>query len=170
MTAVGRERIWSHFSQTLGFPLSIVRLNYAKELRYGVLVDLARRVLAGEPIDLAMGNFNGIWQGDANAMALASLGYAATPPFVFNLAGPETLERAPCAASNSAGCSIGRCNSSVAKPADALLSNSQRGHAIVRLSARERGADDRMDRRLGCDAVAKSLEKPTHFETRDGRF
>jgi len=60
MSALGRERMFEHFSRTLGFPLAIVRLNYATELRYGVLVDLAERVNRGEPIDLAMGNFNAI--------------------------------------------------------------------------------------------------------------
>ena len=68
-----------------------MRLNYACELRYGVLVDLARQVLAGEPIDVSMGAVNVIWQGDANAMTLQSLDQAASPPFVINVAGPETL-------------------------------------------------------------------------------
>jgi nucleoside-diphosphate-sugar epimerase len=70
MSCLGRERILDHFSRTLGLPISIVRLNYAVELRYGVLGDLARRVLAGGEIDLAMGNVNVIWQADANAMAI----------------------------------------------------------------------------------------------------
>ena len=60
-------------------------------MRYGVLVDLARRSLAGEPIDLAMGYVNVIWQGDANAMALCALAHAASPPLVVNVAGPEEL-------------------------------------------------------------------------------
>src|SRR4029434_9934195 len=78
-------------SRSAGARVSIVRLNYACELRYGVLVDLARQVLAGEPIDVTMGAVNVIWQGDANAMTLQSLAHSASPPFVVNIAGPEIL-------------------------------------------------------------------------------
>ncbi len=168
ITAMGRERIFSHFSAQLGFPLSIVRLNYANELRYGVLVDLARRVLAGEPIDLAMGNFNAIWQGDANAMALASLALASAPPFVFNLAGPEMLSvRRVC---EQFGRLLDRPLQFVGREADdALLSNSQR--AMQRFGYPRISAQQLIEwiadwvRRGGA-----SLGKPTHFETRDGRF
>ena len=70
ISCVGRERIFEHFSRSPGIPVALLRLNYATELRYGVLVDLAQRVHAGEEIDLAMGHFNALWQADANAMAL----------------------------------------------------------------------------------------------------
>src|SRR5207244_708721 len=90
-SCVGRERMYDYFSRANGTPVAILRLNYACELRYGVLVDLARQILAGEPIDLSMAAVNVIWQGDANAMALQSLAHAASPPFVVNIAGPETL-------------------------------------------------------------------------------
>ena len=80
MSCLGRERIFEHFSRTLGIPMAILRLNYACEMRYGVLVDLARQVLGEQPIDLAMGHFNVIWQGDANAMALAAFDHRRTPP------------------------------------------------------------------------------------------
>ena len=91
MSCVGRERVFEHFSRKLSIPVTILRLNYACELRYGVLVDLARAVGSGEPVDLGMGHFNVIWQADANAMALAALAGAATPPWVINVAGPEKL-------------------------------------------------------------------------------
>ena len=79
-------------------------------MRYGVLVDLARKVRRGEPIDLAMGYINVIWQGDANAMALASFDHAAMSPFVLNVTGPEVLRvrrraRAACAAHESGAAS-----------------------------------------------------------------
>ncbi len=91
MSCLGRERIFEHFSRTLKIPISIIRLNYAIELRYGVLADLARRVWEDEEIDLSMGNVNVIWQADANAMAIASLEQTSSPPFVLNVAGPEIL-------------------------------------------------------------------------------
>lgn len=90
-SCLGRERVLEFGSRTRGTPVAIVRLNYAVELRYGVLVDLALRILAGESIDLRMGHVNVIWQGDANAQAIQCLPYAAVPPFVVNVTGPELL-------------------------------------------------------------------------------
>src|SRR5207302_1483164 len=98
MSCLGRERIFEHFSRALQIPVSVIRLNYACDLRYGVLVDLAQRVWADEPIDLSMGYFNTIWQGDANAMILQTLAHTASPPFVLNITGPELLSvRKVCA-------------------------------------------------------------------------
>ena len=91
MSALGRERVFEHVSRTYGTPVALVRLNYACDLRYGVLVDIARRVRAGEPIDLGMGYFNTIWQGDANATTLRAFDHVASPPWVVNVTGPETL-------------------------------------------------------------------------------
>src|SRR4051794_180100 len=90
-SALGRERIFEHFSGTNSTPMAILRLNYATELRYGVLVDVARKVYAGEAVGLTMGHFNALWQGDANAMALCAFGHVSSPPLVVNLAGPELL-------------------------------------------------------------------------------
>jgi len=70
MSCLGRERIFDHFSRTLGISVVLYRLNYANEMRYGTLVDVAQQALADRPIDVTMGYFNAIWQGDANAMAL----------------------------------------------------------------------------------------------------
>ena len=91
MSCLGRERVFEHFSVTMLTPVTLLRLNYACELRYGVLVDLARRVWAREPVDLTTGYFNAIWQGDANAIALAAIECATAPPAVLNLTGPEEL-------------------------------------------------------------------------------
>ena len=91
MSCLGRERILEHLGRTMGIPTALIRLNYAAEMRYGVLVDLARQVLAGTPIDVAMGYFNVIWQADASAFALRAFEHAAIPPLVLNVTGPEIL-------------------------------------------------------------------------------
>jgi hypothetical protein len=168
MSCLGRERIFEHFSRALGIPLALIRLNYATELRYGVLVDLALKVHAGAPIDLAMGHFNAIWQADAGAMALQAFDHAASPPFVLNVAGPETLSV------RRVGAQLGRLlNRPVSfhgsEAADALLSNGQLGH---RLFGYPRVSAGQM---IGWIAdwvtgSGETLNKPTHFEVRDGRF
>ncbi|QDS93786.1 NAD dependent epimerase/dehydratase family protein [Roseimaritima multifibrata] len=91
MSCIGRERMVEHFSKVNQTPATILRLNYAVEMRYGVLVDIASAVFTDQPIDLTMGYCNVIWQGDANAMALRSLALADTPAFAINLVGPELL-------------------------------------------------------------------------------
>ena len=129
MSCLGRERIFEHFSRTLSIPVSMIRLNYAIEMRYGVLVDMARRVWQGEEIDLAMGNVNVIWQADANAMAIASIEQASSPPFVLNVAGPEILSvRRVC---EQFGAMMHKTpNFTGTESETALLSNGQPGHRL----------------------------------------
>jgi len=168
MSCVGRERIYEHFSRAYDIPMSLVRLNYACELRYGVLVDIARRVWEGQPVDLRMGNFNAIWQADANAMALASLGAASSPPFVINVAGPECLSVRAVAEEFGR-----RLQRKVVfqgnEGADALLSNGTKGHALF---SRPRVSAEQLVHWIA-DWVSRGGElwnKPTHFEVRDGKF
>ena len=77
---LARERIFEHFTDCEGTPTLIYRLNYAAELRYGVPLDIAKKVFSGSEIDVSMGHFNVIWQGDANAIALQSLDLTAVVP------------------------------------------------------------------------------------------
>jgi nucleoside-diphosphate-sugar epimerase len=91
MTALGRERIFEHFSRQHNTPTALIRLNYATELRYGVLVDLARKVHRSQTISLAMGYFNTIWQRDACDIILRSFNHTASPPLVLNVTGAERL-------------------------------------------------------------------------------
>jgi nucleoside-diphosphate-sugar epimerase len=91
MSCVARERLFEDAASRDGTRVTIFRLNYANDLRYGVLVDLARRVLTGEPVDLSMGQVNLIWQGDANARALQCLALASSPATILNVTGPEVL-------------------------------------------------------------------------------
>jgi nucleoside-diphosphate-sugar epimerase len=91
ITALGRERMFEYFSAMNGTPVTILRLNYAVEMRYGVLLDIGLKVFGRRPVDLAMGSVNVIWQGDANSVCLRSLSLCSSPPAVLNLTGPETL-------------------------------------------------------------------------------
>jgi nucleoside-diphosphate-sugar epimerase len=168
MAAVGRERLLDFFSRRQGVKISILRLNYAVEMRYGVLVDLARRVLAGETIDVTMGHVNVIWQSDASAMALLSLAHAASPAFVVNLAGPEILRvREVC---ETFGKLMNRPAILSGKEApDALLSDGRLGHELF---GRPRVAADELIRWTAAWLLSggETLNKPTHFETRDGKY
>jgi len=87
--AVGRERVFEFCSRRYGTRLALLRLCYAIDLRYGVLSDFARWVSSGQPVPLANGHFNCIWQGDANEMVLCALALAESPPTVWNLCRPE---------------------------------------------------------------------------------
>jgi hypothetical protein len=168
MSCVGRERIYEHCSRTLGVPMALLRLNYAADMRYGVLADLAQRVWAGQPVDVTMGFFNTLWQADANAAGLAAFGHVSVPPRVVNVAGPEVL-------------SVRRIASKFGElfhrpvafqgteSADALLSNGQLG---FRLFGEPRVAAEQIVAWMA-DWVTRGQEalgKPTHFEVRDGRF
>jgi nucleoside-diphosphate-sugar epimerase len=168
MSALGRERMFEYFSRTQGIPVSIIRLNYACDLRYGVLVDLARKVFAGEPVDLAMGYFNTIWQGDANALTLRAFDHCAVPPRVFNVTGPETLRvRSVC---ERFGERFGRPpRFTGAESETALLSNA--AATLAELGPPRVTADQLID--WVADWVSgggRLLNKPTKFEARDGKF
>jgi nucleoside-diphosphate-sugar epimerase len=168
MSAVGRERMYEYFSQRDNIPMALIRLNYACDLRYGVLVDLARKVYSAEPIDLSMGYFNTIWQGDANAWALQSFANLASPAWVVNVTGPETLSVREVAAQMAE-----RMNRPIqftgTEAETALLSNTD--------LAQQRFAPLRISTAALIDGVAdwvsaggRFLGKPTHFESRDGKF
>jgi len=168
MSCLARERMFEHFSRTDRTPVSILRLNYATEMRYGLLVDLARKIAEGTPIDLAMGHANVIWQGDANAMSLVALRHASSPPYVVNIAGREELSvRKVCLALAD---KLGReVTFTGTEAGDALLSNGSRGWTdlgapLVELSQLIDWTADWVSR------GGASLGKPTHFESRDGRF
>ena len=168
MSCLGRERMFEHFSRSQKTPVTIVRLNYSTELRYGVLVDLAQKVWLGVPIDLAMGFANVIWQADANAMALCLLDSATSPANIVNLAGPETIQIRSVA--QRFGELLGRTvRFTGSERPDALLSN---GHKIYALVGRPRIDIDQMIR-WTADWIRRggpTHNKPTHFEVRDGKF
>ncbi len=168
MSCLGRERLIEHFSRVHGTRAVILRLNYAVEMRYGVLVDLAHRVFRREAVDVTMGYFNAIWQGDASAMALAALAHTSSPPLVANLAGPEELSvRAVCR--ELARLMDVDVTFAGEEADDALLSNGARGWGLF--------GSPRVDAATllawTADWVKRggvSLATPTHFESRSGRF
>jgi nucleoside-diphosphate-sugar epimerase len=168
MTVLGRERMFEYFAREFGMPVALLRLNYATELRYGVLVDLARKVLRQEPIDLSMGHVNVIWQRDANAMAIEALGQATNPPLVLNIAGPEMLRVQHVV--EEFGSLLGRTvNFEGREASDALLSNATKSYGLfgrpaVSVAQVIRWTADWVQR------GGESLGKPTHFESRDGTF
>ncbi|HET9010347.1 MAG TPA: hypothetical protein VFN38_00965, partial [Gemmatimonadaceae bacterium] len=168
-SCLARERLFAAGSIRHGTLVSLVRLNYAHDLRYGVLTDLAMRIAARQPVSLAMGHVNVIWQGDANAYALASLAHASAPdPFVVNVAGPDTLRVADLASALAARLGIEPVFADTEAP-DALLSRSTRMREL--LDQPLLPLDTLLD--WVADWVARGgplLNKPTGFEKRDGRF
>jgi nucleoside-diphosphate-sugar epimerase len=168
MSALGRERMFGYFCRRQQTPTAILRLNYACELRYGVLVDLCRKVHAGEPIDLSMGYVNVIWQGDANAMTICSLADCSVPEFTINIAGPEILSvREVCERFGKLLRATPRFVGTEAP--DALLNDGSQGRELY---GEPRVNAERLIEWIA-DWVARgreSLGKPTHFETRDGHF
>ena len=132
MSCVGRERIYEFGSRIHGIPMALLRLNYATEMRYGVLVDIAQRVWAKLPIDVTMGHLNAIWQADANAAALSAFAHLATPPFVFNIAGPEILSVREVA--KEFGKRFGKpVTFAGSESPDAFLSNARVSHQLLGL-------------------------------------
>ncbi|MFO8012301.1 MAG: NAD(P)-dependent oxidoreductase [Phycisphaerae bacterium] len=168
MSCLGRERVFDYASAAWGDRVVHLRLNYAVELRYGVLVDVARRVLARQAVDLATAHVNVIWQGDACDWALRSLGLAASPPAVLNLTGPETLSVREIAET------FGRL---LDVPVRFTGSDTGRAYLSDASRAVERFGPPRVsvDRILRWTADwlrrgGRTLGKPTHFEVQDGRF
>lgn len=168
ITVLGRERMFEYGSHEHQIPVVQLRLNYATELRYGVLVDLARQVSRGEPIDVTTGWVNVIWQGEANAMALQSLLHATSPPRILNLAGNEYLQVRQVA--EQLGERLGRavtCEGSEAE--DALLSDASESY---RLFGEPQVSAETMIAWTAewISQDGELLGKPTHFESRNGAF
>jgi nucleoside-diphosphate-sugar epimerase len=167
-SALGRERIFEFFSRRSQTPMVMLRLNYAIDLRYGVLLDIGQKVFERRPVDVTMGHVNVIWQGDANSIALRSFPLCQSPPGVLNVTGPEIVPVRWIA--QQFGSRFGIEPVFQGTEADtALLSNAARCH---RLFGRPAVKVEQMVEWVA-DWIRKggaTLAKPTHFETRDGRF
>jgi len=166
-TCVGRERIFEHAARERGTACLLFRLFYAVDLRYGTLVDLARTVLAGDPVDLRAAHVNAIWQGDANSFAFRALALADASARLLVVTGPEVVSVR--AAAEWFGERFSRPARFVGEPGPALLGDPSLCVSLL-------GAPEVSLARL-LEWVAswvsrggRSLGKPTHFESTDGRF
>ncbi|MEO8394478.1 MAG: NAD(P)-dependent oxidoreductase [Chloroflexota bacterium] len=167
-SAVARERIFEYESTQHGTPITLVRLSYALDLRYGVLLDIGQKVFTGRPVDLASGYVNCIWQGAANDLVIRSLALASSPPTALNLTGSEVI---------SVRTTATRFGELMNRPVQ--FTGHETDTALL--------SDTRLLRsRLGSPALPLDtvirwtadwimhggyvLNKPTHFEVRDGAF
>jgi nucleoside-diphosphate-sugar epimerase len=167
-SVLGRERMFEYFSGVYGIPTVLLRLNYAAELRYGVLLDLGNKVFAREPVDVTPGMVNVIWQGDANSICLRSFGFCQSPPAVLNLTGPEILSVRQIATRFGELFSVAPTFTGV-ESNTALLNNAARCHRLFgypSVSVEQMIAWTAHWIGLGGSTHAK----PTHFEVRDGKF
>src|ERR1043166_1170985 len=167
-SALARERVLEFFSRRNRTPMAILRLNYAVEPRYGVLRDIADRVRAGEPLDVAMGKVNVIWQRDANAIALRALAHCAVPPLVLNVTGRPAVSVRWVAEHFARRWGVEPVIEGVEAPT-ALLSNAARMEALF--GPPEVGVEEMISRVAEwVEQGGRSLGKPTHFSERQGRF
>ncbi|CAG7595847.1 hypothetical protein PAESOLCIP111_00058 [Paenibacillus solanacearum] len=167
-STLGRERVFEYFSHKYEIPMVIYRLNYAIDLRYGVLLEVAKAVKSGQPIDVTMGHANCIWQGDANEIALRSLNVCTSPPNVINITGPETMSMRWIA--QEFGKRLGVEPVITGQEADtALLNNAAKSFQLF--------GYPRVSLLQMIDWIAawveqggETLNKPTHFQEREGKF
>ncbi|MHB9131522.1 MAG: NAD-dependent epimerase/dehydratase family protein [Armatimonadota bacterium] len=167
-SCLGRERMFDYFAETKGERVAHIRLNYAIDLRYGVIYDLANRVFNGEPVDVTTGYANVIWQGDASNQIIQCLGLASAPAKPINITGPEIISIRETAE---------KCGKFLNKPVSfsgnengmGYLSNS--AYATKLFGAPTVSVDQMVE--WTCQWIAiggENLGKPTHFETQDGKY
>lgn len=167
-SCLGRERVFEYFAHQHKTPMTIYRLNYAIDMRYGVLLELAKSIHEGRPIDLTMGHANIIWQGDANEMALRCLKHCSNPPEIMNITGPETMSIRWAA--EELAKRIGKeVNFTGRESETALLNNASKSHQLF--------GYPKVSLLQMIDWTAEWVKsggdtwnKPTHFQERKGKF
>ncbi|WHY72089.1 NAD-dependent epimerase/dehydratase family protein [Fictibacillus enclensis] len=167
-SCLGRERVYSYFSRKNGTPVTLFRLNYAIDMKYGVLLEIAKQVYQEKPVDVRMGHVNVIWQGDANEYALRSLLLSDSPPAVLNITGPETvsirwLAQQFAVQFNKPVTFVGE------EQPTALLNNSSKAHHLFGYPSVS------LNTMIGWTADwikgdGQTIDKPTHFQERQGAF
>jgi hypothetical protein len=168
-SALGRERMFEYGSTRWRTPVVMLRLNYAVELRYGVLVDIGRAVFERRPIDLCMPRVNVIWQRDANSWCLRSFAHCQSPPLVLNITGPETLSVRELAVEFGQHFGIEPTFVSSTEGSTALLSDASKAHRLFGSPTVQPKEMIEWIAHWIRDGGAV-LNKPTHFQTRDGKF
>ena len=167
-SCLGRERMFEYFSQLYKTPMTLIRLNYANEPRYGIIVDLTSKILNDVPIDLTMGAVNLIWQRDANDYIIRSITLAKSPPTVLNVTGPETIPIRMLA--ELIGQTLGKKPKFVSQEAiSALLSDASYCHSTFGLPQTTLEQMITMIAKW-VTAGKKTLNKPTKYEIRNGKF
>lgn len=167
-SCLGRERMFEYGAKKNDTPVLLFRLNYAVEPRYGVLVDIAQQVRDNKTIDLSMGYFNVIWQGDANNIALLSLKHTASPASILNVSGPEIMSVRKTA--EEFGKLFGLTPKfSGSETPSALLTDSSKTYSIM---GEPKVSMDTLIQWIGHWVLEekRSLSKPTRFEVRDGKY
>ena len=168
MSALGRERMFDYHATITEQQLAYIRLNYAVEMRYGVLVDVATKVLNGQPIDLTTGYANVIWQGDANNQTILALSHVSNPAMKLNVTGPETISIRQVA--NEFGALLGR---------EPIFTGEENGRGYLSNSMHASRMFGYPRVPLGqiiqwtADWIARDGQthnKPTHFETQNGTY
>lgn len=167
-SCLGRERMFEHFSMVYGTPVSLIRLNYANEPRYGIIVDLTMKILSDEPIDLTMGAVNLIWQRDANDYIIRSASISQSPPTILNVTGPGAVSVRELA--DQIGKVLGKAPNFVSREAQtALLSDASLCFSFFGYPPTT------LDEMIGhivqwVKSGQRVLNKPTKYDARDGRF
>ncbi|NLC42953.1 MAG: NAD(P)-dependent oxidoreductase [Clostridiales bacterium] len=168
MSSLGRERIFENASHRWNTPVFIYRLNFAIDLRYGVLYDIASTIMAGEPVSISMPVFNCIWQGDANEMAIRALLHTGSPATIMNITGPETVSTRYAA--EELGRLLGKEVTFEGEESEtAFLNNSALamktfGYPTVPIKTMLEWQAEWIL------SGGRALNKPTHFEERKGKY
>lgn len=167
-SCLGRERMFEYFSQSCGTPVTLVRLNYANEPRYGIIVDLSTKILNDEPVDLTTGAVNLIWQRDANDYIIRAMTLAKSPAAILNVAGPDTIPVRRLA--EQIGRELGREPRFVSQETQsALLSDAS---CCLSAFGRPQMTVEEMVSMIAKWVASgkKTLNKPTKYDVRDGKF
>jgi nucleoside-diphosphate-sugar epimerase len=167
-SCLGRERMFEYGSNKYKTEVALIRLNYSVEMRYGVLIDIATKVINRQPVDLTMGYFNIIWQGDVNDFVLRSLEHTQSPAKILNITGPETLSVKEVALKFGKLLEVKPIFTN-SEAQTALLSNSSEA---FRIFGKPKVPAEQVIKWIAewLKGGGRLLGKPTHFEVRDGNY